>query len=195
MNHILFALTTPHATWTDVALDAVKIGLGAIIGIVGSYLIAKQSHKTEIEKLRLVQRGDIKKLEFERKRQILIGCAEGCINHYNAVFNDALRISPNHNSKEAVEKWLKSWATARTGIQRFKEVGMALLPVEAQLQLLGETAALEAMSRYMDGHEISWDHSLSDESNCEKISEKLREIDKLRDAYLNEIRNAISRYD
>jgi hypothetical protein len=54
--------------WIDVASDAVKIGLGAVISGITSYCILKQTHANELEKLKLE---DLRKSTEFKKQNII----------------------------------------------------------------------------------------------------------------------------
>ena len=73
--------TNSTLTWIQVADDAIKIGLGALIGGLFTWIVARHNNKSAI-----------KKLQFERKAQILSDAAKIHEEHFQTFYKYSLHL-------------------------------------------------------------------------------------------------------
>jgi formiminotetrahydrofolate cyclodeaminase len=162
----------------DILSDAVKIGLGAIIGggfavivavISGgvTYIAAKQSHKTELAKLEREHRNSIGKMEFGRRTKLLTDVASALENvmttfakysiHLDSISRQAhegIRAESDPNTSEVAKAYREGEIAnaIEEAIQmRLKIHAMIhdLLTEQSHLMLLGEDACRGRMEMFV----------------------------------------------
>ena len=134
---------TSTLTWIQVADDAIKIGLGAVIGGLFTWIVAQHNNRSAIQKLL-----------FERKAQTLSEVAKIHEEHFQAYFKyshnlyviaDAKTHKMSNERAQAIHgALLQSFLNEaeRLRLQMAQKIPETIY-AQSQLMLLGEEAAVE----------------------------------------------------
>ena len=182
-------------TWIEVASDAVKIGLGALIAGVFTWLVAWHQSRSEIQKLR-----------FERRTKILSDVAQ----EYEAYFQSFLKLTQHLSGIDSAEKapfkndadklmrpqfLIELRAEGVNLRMRLIEKSVECLAGQSQLMLLGEKGCVERiglLSKAIQDADRSYkfDGKTFDLSEMEKSNLAVREARRL---FYEEMRKAFDK--
>lgn len=164
------------AAWTDVAQDAVKIGLGAVIGLLGNGILARKTREQEIAEAKR----QAKKTDFTEVERLL--------NVFRVEFGkfyDDLRTYPSrYSSANGPEQAciIHNLANQR---QIAANALNELVGVDSKLSLWGEEKALKSFRRFTEAVDVCLDElwQMHDSASIEEIDEKAQNTFTLRDTF------------
>ena len=169
-----------NAAWTDVAQDAVKIGLGAVIGLLGNGLLAKRIRDQETADAKRLAR----KADFTEVERLLNTFRVEFSKFYDALRNyqTAIQESKDHER-----------ASIKHNLGVYKQIAANalndLVGVDSKLSLWGEEKALKAFRKFSEaadtGLEELWD--LRDSGTQDEFDEKTQKTFDLRNALYKEL--------
>ena len=190
---MLFTAISP--TWIDVADDAVKIGLGGVIGGVFTWLVARYNAKSTIQRL-----------QFERRSTILLRAADVYEAFFQAWFKystlligiaNASQTTPkNELEADIFHSLLAERGTEATDLRlNMKQKMEESFTAQSQLMLLGEEhckKCAEGLHRAIMAADAGYkfDGQSFDLTNFTVTHEEVR---KAREAFYNEMQKAFHR--
>lgn len=183
-------------TWVQVADDAIKIGLGALIGGVFAWIVAWHNNKNAI-----------KKLEFERRTRILSEVAQCYEDFFQAFFKFGRHLcyladaSKKELESEKARALLQAMLQSELNNAHSLQVQLAqkrdeTIKAQSQILLLGEESCLEKaqlmMKAIMDA-ELSYkfDGKSFDVSHYEETGKIVRSA---RESFYKEMHKAFKHY-
>jgi hypothetical protein len=188
--------TSSSLTWIQVADDAIKIGLGALIGGLFAWIVAWHNNKSAI-----------KKLEFERRTRILSDVAQIFEDYFQAFFKfgSHLCFLEDTSNKEMKSKESQAFFDGMVQNELKKahnlQVQMAqklpeTIKAQSQILLLGEQACLEKaqfmMRAIMDAESsYKFDGKTFDMSRFDETGKLVREY---REAFYKGMQRAFKNY-
>ena len=183
-------------TWIQVADDAIKIGLGALIGGVFAWIVAWHNNKSAI-----------KKLEFERRTRILSDVAQVFEDYFQAFFKFGSHLCFLEEASKKEMKSGQSQALLNAMLQselnkaHSLQVQMAqklpeTIKAQSQILLLGEQACLERAQFMMKAimetdSSYKFDGKTFDVSRYEETGKIVRDS---REAFYKEMQKAFKHY-
>jgi len=168
-----------NAAWTDVAQDAVKIGLGAVIGLLGNGFLAKKTRDHEItEARRLAKKNDFSEVErLLNDFRIEFGSFYDEVRTYKA----RLAAAADFQKGPIRDNLANQRRIAANALNK-------LVGVDSKLSLWGEEKALKSFRRFSEGTDECLDElwEMHDLATTEQIDEMVQKTFTIRDAFYKE---------
>ncbi|MFZ0829026.1 MAG: hypothetical protein WAO02_16550 [Verrucomicrobiia bacterium] len=184
---------TTTLTWIQVADDAIKIGLGALIGGVFTWIVARNNNRSAL-----------KKLLFERKAQILSDVAKIHEEHFQAYYKYSLNLCvvaeekskkmSNERAQAIHSALLENYLSeaTRLRLQMAQKIPETIY-VQSQLMLLGEDAAVKKsqyLVKVIGDADQSFKFNGSDTFDVSNFEKDAKIIGQAREAFFRELQRA-----
>lgn len=184
-NH--FAVVGLLCPWFQVVDDAIKIGLGAIVGGFFAWFVARENNKSTI-----------RRLQFERRSKILSDAAQVLEAHFQSFYKYSNRLCVIEDAikRSLPEEMVRKLYSDGQNLQsKMYEKMHDNLIAQSQLMLLGETKCREKADELITAinnadEQFKFDGKTFDVSRFDEISKMIR---RTREAFYEEMGKAFNR--